>query len=1039
MDTHSSLSFKRLQRLKSDFYTGLISKYESDKTGLQVVIVDAKGPKLEGYFALATEIHDDSGAPHTLEHLIFMGSKSYRYKGFLSKLANRDYAFINAWTDVDHTAYTLSTAGSEGFVQMLPVYLEHILLPTLRDSACYTEVHHVDGTGHDAGVVYSEMQSFQNTASELIQLRLKRLIYPKNVGFRQETGGMMPELRKLSADRIREFHRQMYQPRNLCLIIIGEVDHESLFSALESFDAGISDRFPLSADWKRPWTENGKAPPLQSSFVETVEFPEEDESLGEIAIAFLGPDCGDRTNITALEILLYYLAGSSISVLETALVDNEQLVSEITYGTDERPDTLIQFKLGGIETEKLAAVEKRFFDLLESTASSPLDMTYLRACIEREKLQLKLWAEDSPQMANAELISDFVYGERDGSSLSERFSLKRYDAVAMWDDKQWRSFFRRWLLDAHHVSILGVPSAAMSEKLKEEEKARINKRIEKLGPQGLKKLEKKLEEAKAMNDVEIPRELLEKFPIPSAESIHFIETTTARSGAARTLGVPMNGAQKRIDQDLPDLPVFIQFEDVSTKFVHITLLLSTEQVPVEKRPLLAMYIENFFKTPILRDGEPVPFENIVMELEKDTISHFITTGEGFQNAEVLRIDFRVEPAKYETTLGLLRELLWSSIFDEERISATVAKMLASIPEEKRDGNSMVSAVDTIVNFNPESISRAQCALVRHPYLKQLKKMLQENPQAVLATLEEIRGCLCRFANMRLLVIADLKNLRNPVTAWKLFSERLGSDHRLGPLGSPSERLSDAGRMPGGNAYLIPMSTIDTSNSLLTTKGPDSPMHPRLPALLVAVAYLDADEGPMCNAIRGAGLGYGSRFGTDLSSGHLTLLIYMSPDVSHAFAAGKKVVDDLVSGSTQLDSADLEAAVSEIIFGFASKEYSMNRAGRTSFVNQVILGVSKEYNGQLLKEVRQVTTDQVRTVLKEVILPVFSPETSNLVITCATVEVERVKGGFDKLGFNVDVRSLSSFHDDYGLGGDDGGSGDDDDEDEDDDHADESED
>ena len=62
MDNPSSLSFKRLQQLKSDFYTGLISKYESEKTGLQVVVVDAKGPKVEGYFALATEIHDDSGA-----------------------------------------------------------------------------------------------------------------------------------------------------------------------------------------------------------------------------------------------------------------------------------------------------------------------------------------------------------------------------------------------------------------------------------------------------------------------------------------------------------------------------------------------------------------------------------------------------------------------------------------------------------------------------------------------------------------------------------------------------------------------------------------------------------------------------------------------------------------------------------------------------------------------------------------------------------------------------------------------------------------
>ena len=36
------------------------------------------------------------------------------------------------------------------FIQ-LPVYLEHVLLPTLTDAGCYTEVHHIDGTGNDAG------------------------------------------------------------------------------------------------------------------------------------------------------------------------------------------------------------------------------------------------------------------------------------------------------------------------------------------------------------------------------------------------------------------------------------------------------------------------------------------------------------------------------------------------------------------------------------------------------------------------------------------------------------------------------------------------------------------------------------------------------------------------------------------------------------------------------------------------------------------------------------------------------------------------
>src|SRR5437764_10101163 len=85
----------------------------------------------------------------------------------------------------------------------LPIYLEHVLLPTLTDAGCYTEVHHIDGDGQDAGlvilsqlttsryshassVVYSEMQGVQNTASEIMDLKARRLLYPENIGYRYE-------------------------------------------------------------------------------------------------------------------------------------------------------------------------------------------------------------------------------------------------------------------------------------------------------------------------------------------------------------------------------------------------------------------------------------------------------------------------------------------------------------------------------------------------------------------------------------------------------------------------------------------------------------------------------------------------------------------------------------------------------------------------------------------------------------------------------------------------------------------------------------
>jgi Zn-dependent M16 (insulinase) family peptidase len=294
MSSLTSSHFRILQKFKPDYSASEFTHYVSGRTGMRVVVIDQKGPKVAGYFVLATEIHDDSGAPHTLEHLCFMGSRNYRYKGFLDKLATRAYSNTNAWTATDHTAYTLDTAGWEGFAQILPVYLEHIIAPTLTDAGCYTEVHHIDGTGNDAGVVYSEMQGVQHNSSELIDLRARRLLYPESVGFRYETGGMMEQLRVLTAQRIRDFHRELYQPKNLCLVITGEVHHENMLEILDQFERTIFDVIPSpETPFKRPWVESGQVPPLQKSFVETVNFPEGDESSGVVEIRFLGPSCTD--------------------------------------------------------------------------------------------------------------------------------------------------------------------------------------------------------------------------------------------------------------------------------------------------------------------------------------------------------------------------------------------------------------------------------------------------------------------------------------------------------------------------------------------------------------------------------------------------------------------------------------------------------------------------------------------------------------------------------------------------------------------------
>ena len=164
-------SFREFPALKSGGTTYRL--YESRVTGIRGLLMETGEPLCSIHVAIATEsdshdwTHKDDGLPHTLEHAVFMGSDLFPFKGILDKLANRSLADgTNAWTATDHTCYTLTTAGHEGCLTMLPIYADHILYPTLSDACFTTEIHHITKEGEDKGVVYCEMQGCENCPVE---------------------------------------------------------------------------------------------------------------------------------------------------------------------------------------------------------------------------------------------------------------------------------------------------------------------------------------------------------------------------------------------------------------------------------------------------------------------------------------------------------------------------------------------------------------------------------------------------------------------------------------------------------------------------------------------------------------------------------------------------------------------------------------------------------------------------------------------------------------------------------------------------------
>ena len=87
-----------------------------------------------------------------------------------------------------------------------------------QSSQFATEVHHINGNGEDAGVVYSEMQDHESEMENIVDVKLKELLFPPAHPYRVDTGGKLAFLRdSCSLQKVRKSERpqrnmRIFQP-----------------------------------------------------------------------------------------------------------------------------------------------------------------------------------------------------------------------------------------------------------------------------------------------------------------------------------------------------------------------------------------------------------------------------------------------------------------------------------------------------------------------------------------------------------------------------------------------------------------------------------------------------------------------------------------------------------------------------------------------------------------------------------------------------------------------------------------------------------
>lgn len=566
-----------------------VSAWRWPDTGFSVVLAQAPGPVTHAIFIVATEDASDDGLPHTLEHLVFLGSRTFPFKGVLDMAANRLFARgTNAWTATDHTAYTASHAGADGLLALLPCFADHVLFPTLTESGFVTEVHHVDGEGNDAGVVYCEMEARERTGSSVSSYALFRLLYPGS-GFAAETGGRLAELRGSTTHaKVVAYHRRFYRPSGVRLLVAGAVDPARLLAALEPVQASIRANIALdhqaaAAAAAPPPPRAWSAPPAPflSPADAAVEFPADDEATGVVRLGWrsfpAGP--GHAYQRSALEALLSYLTETSGSELQQALIERPApaLAASVYARSEEWDPGCVVLTLDGVPTGALAAARDAAAAALAAfagggggpecdgdggDAAAVVDARRMATALRRRALDARDAAESRPEDAILASIPAFLYPGGPAAAEAEEGlrsalagELGRLARLGAEPPAFWRALARSALVDPPRAAVLARPSRSAAAAAAAEAAAWVAATRAALGEAGLAGRAAALAAACAANDAPPPPGTVEAFAVPPAAGIALHAVAPLRSAAfppaARPAGCGGGGGG---DEPPPPLP-----------------------------------------------------------------------------------------------------------------------------------------------------------------------------------------------------------------------------------------------------------------------------------------------------------------------------------------------------------------------------------------------------------------------------------------------------------------------------------------------------
>lgn len=343
------------------------------------------------------EVDGTSGVAHVLEHMMFKGSAKIAPGDFSRRVAALG-GQENAFTSRDYTGY-YQQIPSDKLAAVMQLEADRFAHNQWPDQEFNKEVE----------VVKEERRlRTEDKPRALLMEQLYATAFHASP-YRRPIIGWMSDLESLTADDVRQFHRQWYVPANAAVVVVGDVDVQQVRQLAEKTYGRIPSR---AIPPRKPRTE-----PIQQGLRRIeVKAPAEQ---GYVALAFKAPTLrqlhtmtdSDRDALTLI-VLSALLSGYDGARLERALSQGPQRVADATHsGADVMGRGPGMFLLMGVPSQGKSAQQVE--DALRAEIARIAREGVSSAELERVKTQWMastIYERDSLQSRAQDLGSSWVQG-----------------------------------------------------------------------------------------------------------------------------------------------------------------------------------------------------------------------------------------------------------------------------------------------------------------------------------------------------------------------------------------------------------------------------------------------------------------------------------------------------------------------------------------------------------------------------------------------------------------------------------------------------